>query len=296
MNDNGNKNDSLFSMFNVEESEKTQHDASKVENNTDSLADSKANAIDSNINTSSQANIQNNANTNININTSDVNTNNKEIVDSNQTNIKNEVSSTDKKNNSADYTFENKMHSGSRLPKENFKPGSATLPKICVGIVTIGCVLYIVAQSLGVVGMGFSLFKNSGIEEIINDNKQEEDKISIKEVFSYMKSYFENNSELKAYNPMVSYDEHNFIIEGAISPQEIYRFEFYYDKGNELMIMLFPDKEYSKLFFVNTICAISKYNGNEDVTAIHDLLMNSNDFNNYNNITYISEESIDEVK
>ena len=300
MNDSGDKNDSLFSLFNVEESEKPQQDASKVESNTNSLTDSKVDTHN-NINVLNQnADIQSSANTNTNVNVNtNTNTNilnNKEIVDSNQTNTNNDVSSIDKKNKSTDYAFENKMHSGSRLPKENFKPGSATLPKVCIGIVIIGCVFYIVAQSIGVVGMGFSLFKNSGIEELISDDKQEEDEINIKEVFSYMKSYFDNNSELKAYNPTISYDDHNFIIDGTISPQEIYRFEFYYDKGNQLKIMLFPGKEYSKLFFVNTICAISKYNGNKDVTAIYDLLMSSNYFDNYYNITYISEESIDDIK
>ena len=41
MNDSDDKNDSLFSLFNVEESEKPQQDASKVESNTNSLTDSK---------------------------------------------------------------------------------------------------------------------------------------------------------------------------------------------------------------------------------------------------------------
>ena len=50
------------------------------------------------------------------------------------------------------------------------------------------------------------------------------------------------------------------------------------------------------MFFINTVCAISKYNGNNDVTALHDLLSSTTYYGNFHNINYIPDESSNEYQ
>ena len=155
-----NKNDDIFSLYNVEKPKE------EIMNSSKSLEEPviiSTKIVEQPVNNS---NTDNNGNTDSSINSADVN------------------------NNSS---FDDKMKSGSRLPKENFKAGSKMLPKICCIIIFIGCGIYLFSYFLGVLGLGIGVFKNSGIQEIIDANKdenvQKEDSEDVKEFFSFMENY-----------------------------------------------------------------------------------------------------------